>query len=64
MNVGSNMTFQQLEKAHKNFHHYAAKIILDYQSGNIDDAKIQLPLFNQSAADISKLLQELKKEFK
>jgi len=39
------------------------KVILDYQSDNIDDAKRQLALFNQSAEDTIKHLQELKKEY-
>jgi len=62
--LSSNEAFQQLKKAHKSFHLYAGKIILDYQSGSIDNAKTQIPLFNQSAEDINKLLQELKKELK
>ncbi|MCW8932140.1 MAG: CZB domain-containing protein [Gammaproteobacteria bacterium] len=59
--LSSNEDFQQLEEVHKNFHLYAAKIILAYQSGNLDDAKKQLPLFNQSAENIVNLLQALKK---
>jgi len=61
--LSSNTAFQQLEIAHKKFHLYAGKVILDYQSDNIDDAKRQLALFNQSAEDTIKHLQELKKEY-
>lgn len=62
--LSSNETFQQLEIAHKKFHRYAGRIILDYQSNYIDDAKTELALFNQSAEEIIQYLRELDKELK
>lgn len=60
--LSKNKTFQNLEKSHKKFHQCAARIVLDYQSGNIDDAEQLLPRFNQTSSDVFHLLENLKKE--
>lgn len=58
----SSQSFKKLQEVHQNFHLYAGKIILDFQSGNIEDANRLHPLFTQASDDIASLLQDLKKE--
>ncbi|MEN8251341.1 MAG: CZB domain-containing protein [Bacteroidota bacterium] len=60
--LSSNETFQQLKKAHKEFHLYAGRMLLECKSGDTNRAEAWLPLFHKSAEDVIKLLLELKKE--
>ena len=60
--LSSNETFKQLKKAHKDFHLYAGRILLECKSGNTNCAESWLPLFHKTAEDVIKLLLELKKD--
>lgn len=60
--LSSNETFKQLKKAHKKFHLYAGRMLLECKSGDTDCAESWLPLFHKSAEDVIKLLKGLKKE--
>ena len=60
--LSSNKTFQQLKKAHKEFHIYAGKILMECKTGDANCACSWLAMFHNSAEDVIGLLRKLKEE--
>ena len=60
--LSSNKTFQQLKQAHKEFHLYAGKILMECKTGDASCACSWLAQFHKSAEDVIELLRELKEE--
>lgn len=60
--IASLNTFQDLKSSHKDFHALAGKVIFNFQSGNIEEAKELESDFVRLSRRIVSLIQQLKKE--
>jgi len=60
----SNPLFIKIKNVHKIFHQITGNIVFDFQSGNIEKAKNQIPDFNKISEELVQLMKELEIELK
>ena len=61
-NIASLKTFRNIKKSHKEFHSLAGKVIFNFQSGNIEEAKDLETDFMRLSRRVMSLIQQLEKE--
>jgi hypothetical protein len=61
-NVSSNETFQKVKKLHKKFHHLTGKIILCFQSGEVDKARELFTSYGPLSKDLITYIEQLQNE--
>ncbi|MBF0264488.1 MAG: CZB domain-containing protein [Gammaproteobacteria bacterium] len=58
--ISQTQMFKDLKKIHKNFHQLAGTILVDFQSGRVEQANHLLSEYQESSQEIIKILEQLR----